>query len=273
VIFQELTESRSFDWAEYLDQFHTHYSGITERLLERAKALDIGTPYEWLGTQIKLLPGMEDTPVSILDVGCGSAPMRAVLPGHWNYLGIDLSLSELRKAQEAGRKHVIVADATQLPLSANSMDAAISSMAMMLVTPVELAFSEIYRVLKPGAVFAFTRPSTAPLLPRDLLVGLRLITALRALPAMPQRFTERRVQGLLERAGFVGIRHERKRFSFVLRTLDDAKLLVNSLYLPDRTEEHRLRAADILASWALKSRDIPVSIAMTVANKSISPNK
>jgi ubiquinone/menaquinone biosynthesis C-methylase UbiE len=272
-MFQELTESRSFDWAAYLDQFHTRYSGITERLLERAKALNIGTPYEWLGTQIKLPPGMEDAPVSILDVGCGSAPMSAEIPSHWNYLGIDLSLSELRKAQEAGRKHVIVADATQLPLSANSMDAAISSMAMMLVTPIERAFSEIYRVLKPGAMFAFTRPSAAPLLPRDLLVGLRLITSLGALPAMPQRFTERKVRGLLESAGFVEIRHERKRFSFNLRTYDDAQLLVHSLYLPDMTEERKLRAADTLASWASKARDIPVSIAMTVAKKCPSPIK
>jgi hypothetical protein len=170
--------------------------------------------------------------------------MNSVLPRHWKYLRIDISLSELRKAQQAGRKHVSVADATQLPLNANSMEAAISSMAMRLVTP---------------------------LLPRDLLVGLRLITSLGALPALSQRFTERNVQGLLEGSGFVGICHERKRFSFSLRTYDDAKLLVDSLYLPSMTEERKLRAASKLASWASKIRDIPISVAMTVAMKCPSP--
>jgi SAM-dependent methyltransferase len=266
-MFQELTQSPSFEWAAYLDQFHTRYSGITERLLARAEAPNIGTPYEWLASKIKPLSDTEKTPVSVLDIGCGSAPMVSVLPGHWNYLGIDLSLSELQKAQQAGRKHLILADATQLPLPANSIEAAISSMAMMLVKPVELAFSETYRVLKPGAVFAFTRPRATPFLPRDLLVGLRLVTSLGSLPAMPQRFTERRIQRLLEAAGFVGIRHERKRFSFSLQTFDDAKLLVDSLYLPGVTEERKLRAASKLASWAAKARDVPISIAMTVAKK------
>ena len=119
----------------------------------------------------------------------------------------------------------------------------------------------------PGAVFAFTRPRATPFLPRDLLVALRLITALGALPAMPQRFTERRVQDLLERSGFEDIRHERKRFSFSVRTFDDAKLLVDSLYLPGMTEERKLMAASKLASWASKARDVPISLAMTVAKK------
>jgi SAM-dependent methyltransferase len=268
-MFQEMTESQSFEWAPYLGKFHTQHAGITERLLVRAEAPNIGTPYEWLASKIKPLLDAANSPVSILDVGCGSAPMSAVIPGHWNYLGIDLSIAELRKAQQAGRKHVIMADATQLPLSAKSMEAAISSMAMMLVTPIELAFSEIHRVLKPGAIFAFTLPRATPILPRDLLVGLRLVTSLGARPAMPQRFTGRKVKDLLESAGFIGIHHERKRFSFNLHTFDDAKLLVDSLYLPGVTDERKLRAASTLASWGSKARDIPISIAMTVARKCI----
>jgi SAM-dependent methyltransferase len=252
-MFQEMTESQSFEWAPYLGKFHTQHAGITERLLVRAEAPNIGTPYEWLASKIKPLLDAANSPVSILDVGCGSAPMSAVIPGHWNYLGIDLSIAELRKAQQAGRKHVIMADATQLPLSAKSMEAAISSMAMMLVTPIELAFSEIHRVLKPGAIFAFTLPRATPILPRDL----------------PQRFTGRKVKDLLESAGFIGIHHERKRFSFNLHTFDDAKLLVDSLYLPGVTDERKLRAASTLASWGSKARDIPISIAMTVARKCI----
>ena len=112
MMFQELIKGRPFNWAAYLAQFHAQNAGITERLLARAEAPNIGTPYEWLASKIKLPPRTEHSPVSILDIGCGSAPMSSVLPRQWNYLGIDLSLSELRKAQQAGRKHVIVADAT-----------------------------------------------------------------------------------------------------------------------------------------------------------------
>ena len=264
---REHITNQSVDWKTYLDQYHEKNAGITERLLLRAEAPNIGTPYEWLASKIKNVPGTNQAPLSILDIGCGSAPMKSLLPIHWNYLGIDLSVAELRKAREAGRAQVILADATRIPLAANSMDGAISSMAMMLVSPIELALSETFRVIKPGAVFAFTRPSIAPFWPRDLLVGFNLVSSLRALPAMPQRFTKRRIQGLLESCGFVGIRHEGKRFSFKLCTADDAKLLVDSLYLPGMADAHKLRAANKLATWASKGREIPITLAMSVARK------
>jgi SAM-dependent methyltransferase len=269
-MFQKIFSNRHIDWAVYLAQFHAIDPGVTERLLSQAVAEHIGTPYAWLASKVTTAIGTDHDPISILDIGCGSAPMQTFLPEHWNYLGIDLSPSELRKAQDAGRKKVILADATNIPLAANSMEVTLSSMAIMLVTPIELAISEAHRVLKPNGVFAITLPSRTPILPRDLLVELKVISSLAALPAMPQQFSEQRIHGLLESSGFVGISHERRRFSFILRTFDDAKLLVDSLYLPGMTDTQKMRAVERLANWALKGREIPISLAMTVARKNSS---
>jgi ubiquinone/menaquinone biosynthesis C-methylase UbiE len=267
---KDQVEITPFDWARFLDEFHSAHPGITERLLARATASQIGTPYEWLASRVMSLGASGEMPGPILDIGCGSGPMKSALPPEVDYLGIDLSFAELRKARQLDRKHLISADAIYLPLPSNSMGAVISSMAMMLVTPIQKAFDETYRVLKDGGTFVFIRPSAYPLFPRDLVVGGLIAFSLGALPAMPQRFSRRRIQGLLETSGFDSVRHENRRFSLALRTLEDAKLLVDSLYLPSVSQARRYRAAEQLASWASVVREVPISVAMTVAKKSTS---
>jgi ubiquinone/menaquinone biosynthesis C-methylase UbiE len=267
---KEPVEIAPFGWARFLDEFHATHPGITERLLVGATAAQVGTPYEWLASRIMPLGATGEMPRPILDIGCGSGPMKSALPPEVDYLGIDLSFAELSKAQQMDRKHLMNADAIQLPLPSNSMGAVISSMAMMLVTPIEEAFDETYRVLKEGGTFAFIRPSAFPLFPRDLVAGGLIALSLGALPAMPQRFSRRRIQGLLERSGFNSVSHENRRFSLTLRTLEDAKLLVDSLYLPSVSETRRRKAAEQLASWASIVREVPISVAMTVAQKSTS---
>jgi ubiquinone/menaquinone biosynthesis C-methylase UbiE len=259
-----------FDWARFLDDFHAARPGITERLLAGATASEIGTPYEWLASRVMSLGATGEMPGPILDIGCGSGPMKSALPPEVDYLGIDLSFAELHKARQLDRKHLIGADAVHLPLPSNSMGAIISSMAMMLVTPIERAFDETYRVLKEGGTFTFIRPSSYPILPRDLVAGGLIVFSLGALPAMPQRFSRRRIQGLLERSGFNSVSHENRRFSLTLRTLEDANLLVDSLYLPGVSETRRRKAAEQLASRASVLREVPISVAMTVAKKSTS---
>ena len=78
-------------------------------------------------------------PASILDIGCGSGPMNAVLPHAWCHVGIDLSLAELQEARLPGRQNLV-----------------------------EAALSKTYRVLKDGGTFAFIRPSATPYLPKAL---------------------------------------------------------------------------------------------------------
>jgi ubiquinone/menaquinone biosynthesis C-methylase UbiE len=267
---KEQIENVPFSWARFLDEFHHARPGITERLLARATASQIGTPYEWLASRIMPLGATGEMPRPILDIGCGSGPMKSALPPEVEYLGIDLSFAELHKARQLDRKHLISANAIRLPLPSDSMGAVISSMAMMLVTPIEKAFDETYRVLKEGGSFTFIRPSAYPLFPRDLVVGGLIALSLGALPAMPQRFSRRRIQGLLETSGFNSVRHENRRFSLSLHTLEDAKLLVDSLYLPSVSRARRDRAAEQLASWASVVREVPISVAMTTAQKSTS---
>jgi hypothetical protein len=47
-------------------------------------------------------------------------------------------------------------------------------------------------------------------------------------------------------------------------------LLVDSLYLPGMTDTQKMKAVERLANWALKGREIPISLAMTVARKNSS---
>ena len=86
-------------------------------------------------------------PGSVLDIGCRSGPMRAVLSHAWCYVGIDLSFVELQEARLPGRQNLV-----------------------------EAALSKTYRVLKDGGTFAFIRPSATPDLPK-VLENRRLLVA------------------------------------------------------------------------------------------------
>jgi|GEM_PF-489688 len=264
----ELVETDSVNWPTYLARFHARRPGITERVLLRAHSTSVGTPYEWLATEVVSPDVTDRSPSTVLDLGCGSGPMKTVLPDSYSYVGIDLSFDELQEAQRRGRRALINADALELPLASNSISCAVSSMAVMLLSPIEMALDETFRVLKDGGTFAFIRPSATPFLLRDLMVGASLALSLGGLPAMPQRFSRRRIQYLLEKSGFNAVRHETRRFSLSLRTLEDAQLVVDSLYLPKVPEERRSRAAARLASMASLVPEVPISVALTVAQKS-----
>ena len=162
---EERAETDSVNWPRYLDEFHARRPGITERVLLRAHSTPVGTPYEWLAAKVISSNVAYCSPGSILDIGCGSGPVKAVLPHAFSYLGVDLSFAELQEARRLGRQNLIEADAIKLPLASNSICCAVSSMAVMLLSPIEAALSETYRVLKDGGTFAFIRPSATPFFP------------------------------------------------------------------------------------------------------------
>ncbi len=265
---EESAETDSANWPTYLDEFHARRPGITERVLLRAHSAPVGTPYEWLAAKVISPNVASASPRSVLDIGCGSGPMKAVLPHDCSYVGVDLSFAELHEARRLGRQNVIEADAIKLPLASNSIDYAVSSMAVMLLDPIEAALTETHRVLKDGGTFAFIRPSATPFFPRDLIVGATLALSLGALPAMPQRFSTRSMQRLLEKSGLTSVKHEARRFSYNLHTLEDAQLIVDSLYLPKVSGQRRLLAARRLTWMASLVREVPISISLTVAQKS-----
>ena len=80
-------------WPEYVAAFHAGRAGITEQVLRRAR-LDGRDAYDWLADAVPPA-GL------VLDVACGSAPMRDRLPGR-AYMGVDLSAAELAVARQGG---------------------------------------------------------------------------------------------------------------------------------------------------------------------------
>jgi ubiquinone/menaquinone biosynthesis C-methylase UbiE len=106
-------------------------------------------------------------PRKILDVGCGTGPVISVfhelgLFPESDYLGIDLSAEMIALAKqnhESARIHFSVGDAEALAVEDQSIDVVISNAMLhwlnqpkLGTTPLK-AFSEIYRVLKPGGLF------------------------------------------------------------------------------------------------------------------------
>lgn len=207
--------------------FHDERSGITEDVLEHALDEHGRTAYDWAALALAdLLAG-----ATVLDLACGSAPMRPRLGGH-RYVGLDLSLGELLRARAAGRP-VAQADAAHLPLADSSVDAVVMSMALMLV-PLERTLSEVRRVRRPGGMFVPTVPHNRPMPPRDWLRYARLCLTLRH-PGLRYPNDDQLAQSELafSTAGLRLLRDEQQGFVCVVVDRNVARQLLASLYLPN----------------------------------------
>ncbi|MFC1417715.1 class I SAM-dependent methyltransferase [Streptacidiphilus cavernicola] len=239
-------------WDAYLDAFHRQHPGITEALLTRAH--NAGTnPYQWLADAA---PAQGQ----VLDLGCGNAPMRTALPTAARYLGVDRSPNELAAAQAGRAAPLLRADATSLPIAASSIDTVICSMALMLLTPLPRALTEIHRVLRPGGLLIATLPASGPLHPHDFLTVGALLLALRRPLRYPNDDALRTVPAVLEAAGLDLLIEERRRFTLPLTGPADAQLLLDSLYLPALTPAGHRRALRTLRSVAAAGIEFPIPL-------------
>lgn len=103
---------------------------------------------------------VDDLGVQILDIGCGTglAGLAVRELGFKTVDGIDISPEMLGQAAKKGIYTALIeADLTQpLGIADNTYDAAISSGTFTHAHVGAVAFDEIFRILKPGAVFACT---------------------------------------------------------------------------------------------------------------------
>lgn len=94
--------------------------------------------------------------VTILDVGSGRRPAipKAERPPGCTYVGLDLSIDELRAAPEGSYDESISADVVSfLPALENRFDVVLSWQALEHVKPLETAFGNIHSYLVPGGTF------------------------------------------------------------------------------------------------------------------------
>jgi SAM-dependent methyltransferase len=229
--------TRADSWDAYLADFHAQRPGITEDLLAPAQLPDGTDPYAWL------LEGVPDAG-RILDLACGSAPLRAALGDRW--VGIDRSAAELARAASLDSSAILRGDATALPFADGSFAAVVCSMALMLIRPIEAATAELIRVLRPGGTLHVLLPTTAPLHWKDRARFARLYATIRAMAQLPPTAMRRRPGATLARFGFEVVDDRRARFAYPIRNGADADRLVDALYLPgvapDRIEAGKHRA-------------------------------
>jgi SAM-dependent methyltransferase len=236
------------DWPSYLATFHAQRPGITEAVLTRCHH-DDRNPYEWLLEDI-------DAEGRILDLACGNAPTRHRLATRW--VGVDRSTAELTAAQHRPEGDLVLADATQLPLTNQAFDTVICAMALMLLSPLGDALDEIFRVLRPGGTLHALLPATRPLTWRDRAHFARLFTALRTRPRFPPSPLDHDAQAALNQAGFTMTTDERRRYAYPIITDADTHLLIDSLYLPNLDSEQLRRAHTRARQWHVEEIGIPL---------------
>lgn len=92
---------------------------------------------------------------SLLDAGCGTAPMISLLHeeyGDKKYTGIDLSPKMIEQAKKKNLENTefIVGDCENLPFEKNSFDIVINSQSFHHYPNPQDFFNSVYKVLKPG---------------------------------------------------------------------------------------------------------------------------
>lgn len=144
----------------------------------------------------------------VLDVGCGSgwaARLMAQRARDGHVVGIDVSDEMVRLASEESMNHpnveFQVASAEQLPFDDAAFTHAFSMESLYYYADIELALAEIRRVFKPGGLFVAVVDLYKENTPSHQWIEMLKVPV--------QLLSADEYCSLLERAGFINIRHER----------------------------------------------------------------
>lgn len=145
-------------------------------------------------------------PVSILDVGTGTADSLESVPDVRTRIGLDFKIDHLLFLREGSRVLRVVGDAQRLPFRDGAIDLVTSAHFFHHFSPEENAaiLAESLRVVRRGVAVNDTRRHYAPLLLVLLLGVLRLvgrITRYDAPASVRQGYTLAEARGIAARAG------------------------------------------------------------------------
>ncbi|MBT2490737.1 class I SAM-dependent methyltransferase [Streptomyces sp. ISL-96] len=243
------------EWRRYLSAYHDDRPGITERFFERADT----SPHAWLAEPLRGAPG------PVLDLACGTAPMRPLLPDA-DWVGVDSSSGELAAAARAGRGPLVRASADALPLTSGSVGAVCASMCLPVLTPLPRVLGEITRVLRPGGLLAALVPARLGFDPAGLLGWAWVMRTLGAVhQPWPNPQARDSVAKVLRPARFRVRSDERRVFTLVLETSEDVAVLVDGLYLPGLAPERADAAKRALAHWVRGGKTLPLPLRRVLA--------
>ncbi len=225
-------------WGPYLIEYHDDRPGITERVLSEARDADGRSPYDWLVEAVP--PGS----ATVVDLACGSGPVARLLPGA-RVVGVDQSAGELAVARAVSSSALLVrARATAMPVADDAVDAVVSSMALMLLAPLDAVLGEVRRVLRAGGTFAATVPVRS--------VGAGSVFA-EILDALGQSATgypcDLHTGSMAGRLAAAGLTLEADDTGLFVRTIvdpDDAGVVVRSFYAPGADDAQVAAAVAVL---------------------------
>ncbi|MEK8023106.1 MAG: methyltransferase domain-containing protein [Candidatus Hydrogenedentota bacterium] len=94
----------------------------------------------------------------IIDLGHGDGHFAAILARHGVrlFVGMDISLEELRRARGRTATHLVVGDMQRAPFRGGVFDGAISNCVLEHVERIDATFREAHRMMKPGGRFIAT---------------------------------------------------------------------------------------------------------------------
>lgn len=145
------------EWVAYLKEAHKEAPGMTPDSFDNFKNAEGMNSYQVLTNLLVLLPRK----LNVLDLACGDANLSTYmdrLPNkELNILGVDMSVHELALAEKRtfkSRFRIKNEMAGKISEPDGSFDAILCHMAFMLMNPIEPVANEIYRLLKPGGIFA-----------------------------------------------------------------------------------------------------------------------
>lgn len=237
-------------WDRYVADYHDANAGVTEDLLGGARDGAGRSPYDWL---LEALPSGTSP---VVDLACGSGPLAHRLPGA-AVVGVDRSAGELACA--SGPR--VQAGAAALPLAGGCAGAVVSSMALMLLCPLEPVLREVARVLRPGGTFVATVPTRGEAGTAALFADL-----LRTLGQAGVDYPEPLDEGLGERFAAAGLGLCSDETALFVRPVldeEEAEQVVRSFYAPGAGPERLAAAATKLR--AAVPVDVPYRIRRLVA--------
>lgn len=111
-----------------------------------------------LGLLQKAAKGLGRRP-SVLDLGCGTGVISHELAEWSEVVSLDMSPLALGFCQERGLSRLVQADGTALPLKDGSVDALVGLDIFEHIEDDKKAFSEAFRVLRPGGLLVLSVPA------------------------------------------------------------------------------------------------------------------
>lgn len=163
----------------------------------------------------------------VLDLGSGAGNdcfvARAIVGNEGAVTGLDMTESMVRKARENCRKlgydniDFVEGDIEQMPFEDNSFDVVISNCVLNLVPDKARAFSEIYRVLKPGGRFCISDVVIKGDLPEKLRRDAELYAGCVSGAIGKERYLE-----LIDETGFSGVvTHKERKIGLPEKLISD----------------------------------------------------